>query len=359
MTKFNPPLNLLAMLQSPSLKSLPYYPVTAGVAAASVAVTVLWWTGHNVDWFFMDAGVWTRGELWRALTSTLPHVNFFHLAFNIYWLWAFGTVVERVYGHLRFAAIIVLFAFASSLAEFAILGGGVGRSGVGYGLWGLLWALDRNDARFAGAMDNQTSKLFVGWFFLCIVLTVTGVMPVANIAHGAGAVMGWLLGLAASAEGRAKLLSRAGLAAFIVLISALTVFWPSVNLSRSAEAQIEHAGVDALESGEYVKATKLLEAATRMTRAQARTWYNLGVAYQRRKQYDAAYAAFDHAAQLSGGDSEIIPALTCCIDIPGILKEISFATEPLRGGAIRADNPVARFRFQSEGGSDLRVDKAQ
>jgi membrane associated rhomboid family serine protease len=292
------------MLQPASLKSLPYYPVTAGVAAASVAATLLWWTNHNVDWFFMDERVWTRWEIWRAFTATLPHVNFFHLAFNIYWLWAFGTVVENVYGHLKFAAIILLFALGSMLAEFALLSGGVGLSGVGYGLWGLLWALDRNDPRFAGAMDNRTSKLFLAWFVICIVLTVTGVMAVANIAHGAGALMGALLGLTISARGKEKLSSAAALTALLLLIAAGTFFWPQINFSSTAEAEMERAGVDALESGELMKATRLLEVASTMRRAQARTWYNLGVAYQRRRQYQDAYAAFERAARISGGNPE-------------------------------------------------------
>ena len=35
---------------------------------------------------FMAGEVSTRWELWRALTSTLPHVNVFHLVFDLYWL---------------------------------------------------------------------------------------------------------------------------------------------------------------------------------------------------------------------------------------------------------------------------------
>ncbi len=183
------------MLKPPSLRSIPRYPVTAAVAIFAIVVTGLWWSGESIEAFFMDVRVWERWELWRAFTSTLPHANFIHLAFNLYWLWVFGAVLENVYGHLRFAGIVLLLALASGLAEFSIFYGGVGLSGVGYGLWGMLWVLERRDARFAGTVDSQTSRTFVIWFFICIGLTVAEILPVGNVAHGAGAVMGALLGL--------------------------------------------------------------------------------------------------------------------------------------------------------------------
>ena len=153
----------------------------------AITVTGLWWYGHTIDWTIMNNRVFAKWELWRTPTSTLPHDGIFHLAFNLYWLWAFGTLVERVYGHIRCAGIYLLLAFGSSLAEFSLFIGGIGLSGVGYGLWGMLWVLGKRDPRFEQAVDYQTSRLFVVWFFVCLALTVTGVMPVANVAHGVGA----------------------------------------------------------------------------------------------------------------------------------------------------------------------------
>src|SRR5262249_35919136 len=139
-----------------------------------------------------------RGELWRLITSIFPHGGILHLVFNVYWLWVFGTLIEEIYGHLKTAALIVLVAAVSSAMEFAFASGGIGLSGVGYGLFGLLWALSRNDQRFVDAIDRRTVELFVGWFFFCIIATLTKIMPIANIAHGSGAVLGILTGLAIS-----------------------------------------------------------------------------------------------------------------------------------------------------------------
>ena len=168
------------MLAPPSLKSIPRYPVTAGVAAMAIAVTAMWGFDQSIDWAVMNHRVFAKWELWRTLTSTLPHVGILHLAFNLYWLWTFGTLVEKVYGHLKCAGIYLLLAFGASLAEFSLFIGGVGLSGVGYGLWGMLWVLEKRDPRFAQAVDYQTSRLFVIWFFMCIALTVTNLMPVAK-----------------------------------------------------------------------------------------------------------------------------------------------------------------------------------
>ncbi|HEV2694896.1 MAG TPA: rhomboid family intramembrane serine protease [Verrucomicrobiae bacterium] len=294
------------MLRPTSLKEIPHYPVTASVSVAAIAVTIMWWTGQNVDAFFMDGQVWAKWELWRALSSTLPHVNFFHLAFNLYWFWIFGTLMERVFGHFRFAGLIVLLALGSMLAEFALSSGGVGLSGVGYGLWGMLWVLEKRDARFHDAVDEQTSRMFIGWFVLCIVLTVINVMPVANIAHGVGAVMGALLGLAISGKGSVKQTSRAGLAALLVFILAgATIFWPYINLSGHAEPEVERAALDALDQGKITPAVKLLTTATTMRHAPARAWYNLGIAYEKAGKFAEASTAFTHASQMPDSDSEM------------------------------------------------------
>jgi hypothetical protein len=34
-----------------------------------------------------------------SLGSALPHLDVFHILFNVYRLWAFGTLIEEVRGH--------------------------------------------------------------------------------------------------------------------------------------------------------------------------------------------------------------------------------------------------------------------
>lgn len=294
------------MLQPASLKDVPRYPVTAGVGIAAIVVTLMWWSGHGIDAFELNGKVWEKWELWRAFTSTLPHGSFFHIAFNLYWLWVFGALLERVYGHLKTAAIFAFLAFGSMLAQFAVSEGGVGLSGVGYGLWGLFWVLEKRDARFADAVDRRTSQTFVIWFFLCIVLTETNVLRVANVAHGVGAVLGALLGWAVSGTPSMKWKAIAALG--ILMISSVlgsTVFWPQVNLSSSAEVEIEGIGIESMERGDNAYGAHCFEIAAHTRHAPASAWYNLGVAYHRLGRMSEAYACFERAAAMPDADSQI------------------------------------------------------
>jgi membrane associated rhomboid family serine protease len=220
------------MRRSPSLTEFSRYPVTAGTAMLAIGITIAWWAKMDVSSLFESAMI-RRGELWRLVTCIFPHLSIWHLAFNIYWLWVFGTLIEQLYGHLKTAALILLFAIGSSAFEFALSSGGVGLSGVGYGLFGLLWILSKRDERFHDAIDSRTIQLFVGWFFICIFTTVTNIIPVANIAHGAGAVLGVLTGFALTLP-RFRLSILAAMGSILLFgLWAATLGRPRVNLSAS------------------------------------------------------------------------------------------------------------------------------
>jgi hypothetical protein len=145
--------------------------------------------------------------------------------------------------------------------------------------------------------------MFVGWFLLCILLTVTGVMPVANVAHGVGALLGMLLGFAICGRRQVQRECIAGIAV-VVLIGLLgsTVYYPALNFSESAE---EQAAITALDNHDAARGMKLLERAVKLRHAPATAWYNLGVAYLRTGQYDAAFAALEHAASMPDADDHM------------------------------------------------------
>jgi GlpG protein len=132
-------------------------------------------------------------EPWRLLLSALPHGGILHIAFNLYWLWVFGTIIEDTCGWARMLLFTAILAAGSSAAEYAVFSGGIGLSGVVYGLFGLLWVLGRRDMRFFGVVDRATVRLFMGWFVLCIVLTYLDVLRIGNVAHAAGLGLGAML----------------------------------------------------------------------------------------------------------------------------------------------------------------------
>jgi membrane associated rhomboid family serine protease len=178
---------------TPSVSRLLDFPVAGGVGLLATAVTLLQMSGRSIERLTMSSAAF-HGEPWRLFTCILPHADLLHLAFNVYWLWVFGTLVEDVYGHVRALGIVLLLAAGSMAAEYSLFDGGIGLSGVGYGLFGMLFVLGSRDRRFLHAVDDRTTKLFVGWFFLCIATSVLHVFSVANVAHGLGALLGGLLG---------------------------------------------------------------------------------------------------------------------------------------------------------------------
>lgn len=169
--------------------------------------------------------IW-MGELWRPFTTTLLHGNLIHAGFNLYWLWVFGHVLEEKLGSLWFLVVCVLLAYVSMLPEFLVLNYRVdvraqvpivGFSGVIYGLFGMLWIGRRWNFEFQSVCSDEIVRLMLGWLVLCIGLTWTRIMPVANFAHGAGLLFGALYGMAAFAPQRRRWWLAAGLATLAVL----------------------------------------------------------------------------------------------------------------------------------------------
>jgi len=102
------------MPQTPRWTEIPKYPVIVGIGLLATAVTIAWWAGADISALFAS-GYIRRGQIWRLFTAIFPHVDILHLAFNLYWLWIFGTVIERVLGHTKTELLIVLFAVGSPL----------------------------------------------------------------------------------------------------------------------------------------------------------------------------------------------------------------------------------------------------
>jgi membrane associated rhomboid family serine protease len=214
--------------------------------------------GPFVDLLITRADKVWDGELWRMLTCVFPHVHLLHLVFNLYWMWKFGSILEDWLGPVQYAVLCLLLAAGPAAAEFlATAVGGVGLSGVVYGFFGVLFAL-RHDKDFAAAeMQPRIVQFFIGWFFVCIALTYTKIMPVGNVAHGAGAVLGWLVGQAILTRWRVWLL--AGLSALVLALCATTLYMPW-NASYSI-----YRGQKYVEQRDYARALYWYEMAYRVS----------------------------------------------------------------------------------------------
>jgi membrane associated rhomboid family serine protease len=288
------------MRRPPPLQDFIHFPVTGGLCLLAVAVSTANWYGH-VDVSSLAMSYWTwHGQPWRLLSCALFHANPVHLLFDVYWTWVFGAIVEEAFGSVFMLGLVVVLQAGSAAGEYAIGIGGVGLSGIGYGLFGFLWTLGRHDRRFVDVIDRTTAWMFVGWFFLCIVLTLTNTAPIANMAHAAGALLGGFFGLMVAFRGPRRYAAGAGLGAALGLLLACSMptVRPLVNFSKFGGYEEFELGLAALKADQNIVAARFLEQAVAYRHADPAYWYDLGLAYQRLGKYPLAAESFRRAASL-------------------------------------------------------------
>ena len=65
-------------------------------------------------------------------------------------------------------------------------------SGVIYGLFGYAWMRGRFDPSSGMQLNPQTVFILMAWLVICLV----GIMPIANVAHVSGLLVGMAIGYA-------------------------------------------------------------------------------------------------------------------------------------------------------------------
>lgn len=278
------------------------HPVTALMLLSAVMVTLAWWIDGSVLWIDtiqMDIRA-LHGEPWRLITSALPHVDLLHLAFNVTTLWMLSSFIERELGSWATLLLIIILAAISAAAEYAVLRGGVGLSGIGYGMFGLLWVLNHLHPKYRGKMDPSLPPIFVGWFILCCVLTATYIWPVANIAHAAGAVAGGLLGLAMTPT---VALRRIAIALLLLITASCylgtTTFRSTINLGGTVAHDLAFLGYWQLNQNKNEDAANHFAQAIELEDHHAPWWFNRGIALHRLNRTEQAAKAYQQAARLN------------------------------------------------------------
>lgn len=282
----------------PPFSALARRPITTGLGLAALVTTLLWESGYAIDALTMTPAALGL-EPWRLLTSTLPHIGPVHLIFNVYWLLILGGAVEERCGARVTGGLIVLTAVASAALEHALFSGGVGLSGVGYGLFGFCWVAARRHVAFEDVMDAATARTFVVWFVFCCAMTWMGRWEVANAAHAGGWALGMLAGLAWSIPARRRLALGATAAATVLCVALAT---PPVR----ALVNVRGLGRDladeayALLDADPGRALALYDDALARDGEVANWVYNRGVALHRLGRVDEADVASARALELDG-----------------------------------------------------------
>ena len=163
----------------------------AGVLHPEALVHIAW--GSNFAPLTVD------GEWWRLATSTFVHFGALHLLFNMWVLWSAGGLVERLFGHARFAAIYAAAGVVGSLASVTwnpLVNSG-GASGAILGLIGAQLAFFlRGGHRIPAEVIRAQRASILGFIAYSVIfgLTVPGIDNAAHVGGLAcGFCMGWLL----------------------------------------------------------------------------------------------------------------------------------------------------------------------
>ncbi len=145
-----------------------------------------------------------HGEPWRLFTSMFLHYGIIHIAMNMLCLYQ-GRIVERLYGHIGFAAIYLVAGLAGSIASVlrATNSASAGASGAVFGVFGAFGAFIvlRRDRMNPEAVQKITRSL--GSFFI-INFAYGALTPGIDMsAHVGGLIGGFASGAALLAGQRA------------------------------------------------------------------------------------------------------------------------------------------------------------
>lgn len=154
---------------------------------------------HTINSDLIYSAAISIQELWLVsyfglISTAFIHKNFFHLVFNLYWLWLLSPHVEKVLGKIAWLIFVLASAWVSFAAQLLMTGKpGIGFSGVIYGFVGIMWVARPVYPEVFSIMHSRNLKLLLGWLVVCFILDGLNIFPIANGAHLGGLVFGILV----------------------------------------------------------------------------------------------------------------------------------------------------------------------
>ena len=136
------------------------------------------------------------GQSWRIFTNMFVHGGLVHVAANMWCLWNFGPIAERVYGRWRFLIVYLLTGLASSVASVAMHPStiSVGASGAIFGVVGaLVFPFYRKRVVLPPPVMKAMMRSLLTFIFINLLIG-SAVPMIDNAAHVGGLLAGLLLG---------------------------------------------------------------------------------------------------------------------------------------------------------------------
>ena len=159
---------------------------------------------------FLHAGIWM--ERWPR-GFVLNPIGALHLLFNAYMLFHFGGVLERILGHLRFAAIFLIGGLSGSILS-TLTGDpcipSLGASGAVFSLIGAQVILLARNRRLFGRRGAQMLRQLLLWTLINFGIGIASSLPgsvirIDNWAHFGGLLAGVALAAAFVPRYQAKM----------------------------------------------------------------------------------------------------------------------------------------------------------
>jgi len=198
--------------ESPIQQALQHYPITLALVVMCIGVFALQLffgvnptnpTNQALIAWGANFLPFSLGEApWRLVTSLFLHIGFMHLLFNMFALYYFGQVAERMFGAVNFLALFLLSGVGGNLlnnylglhsvmaGEPPIISAGASGGIMGIGMALLVTALTKTS--FNNFALNFRSLLIVMAINLSYGFLVGGI---DNASHVGGAIVGGLLGV--------------------------------------------------------------------------------------------------------------------------------------------------------------------
>jgi membrane associated rhomboid family serine protease len=169
--------------------------INALVFVAQMVFDSTWDLTNRMALYSYNSGLF---EPYQLVTHMFAHGGFFHILFNMYALWMFGSVLERIWGAKKFLIFYLVCGLAAGLTQMFFVSGGaaIGASGAIMGLLAAFAYTFPNTQFYILPFPFPIKAKYMAAIYAALDLFggFSGSTDnVAHFAHLGGLVMGFLL----------------------------------------------------------------------------------------------------------------------------------------------------------------------
>lgn len=170
--------------------------INAIVFVAQMVFDKTWGLTDKIALYSYNSGAF---EPYQLVTHMFAHGGFLHILFNMYALWMFGSVLERVWGAKKFLIFYLVCGLAAGVTQMLLVSNGaaIGASGAVMGLLAAFAYTFPNTEFFIIPIPFPIKAKYMAAIYAAIDL-FGGFQPgngdgVAHFAHLGGLIMGFIL----------------------------------------------------------------------------------------------------------------------------------------------------------------------